>query len=161
MDQDWLMTFHPDKCTALHTTKKEQHFKHNYILHNHKLETLIPAKYLIKVQSNSKWDKLINDVTSKGKKTIGFLKRNLKMSNLYIKTQAYQVLVPPTPGYSSTAWDPHSKESKSKIEMVQKRAARCVCNRYHNTSKSDTDMLENINLLPLSHRRPDIFYSRV
>ena len=36
--------------------------------------------------------------------------------------------------------------------MVQRRAARYVCNRYHNTS-SVTEMLDTLNIPPLSHRR--------
>jgi uncharacterized membrane-anchored protein len=50
------------------------------------------AKYLgITVQSNLKWDKHINNITSKGNEALGFLKRNLKTSNQQIKTQAYHI----------------------------------------------------------------------
>ena len=63
--------------------------QHNYIHHNHIFESVSSAKYLgITVQSNLKWDKHINDITSKGNKALGFLRRNLK-------TQAYQALVRP------------------------------------------------------------------
>jgi hypothetical protein len=51
-----------------------------YIFHNHILESVSSAKYHgITVQlSNLKWDKHINDITSKGNKALGSLKRNLK-----------------------------------------------------------------------------------
>jgi hypothetical protein len=39
-----------------------------------------------------------------------------------------------------------------KIEMVQRRAARYICNRYHNTN-SVSDMLNIINLPSLAERR--------
>jgi hypothetical protein len=46
------------------------------------LESVSSAKYLdITVQYNLKWDKHINDITSKGNKALGFLKRNLQTSN--------------------------------------------------------------------------------
>ena len=43
-------------------------------------------------------------------------------------------------------WDPHSdtRTQINQIEKVQRRAARYVTNRYHNTS-SVTDMLQNLN----------------
>jgi hypothetical protein len=40
------------------------------------------------------------ELTSKGNKALGFLKRNLKTSNQQIKTQAYQALVRPKLEYS-------------------------------------------------------------
>jgi hypothetical protein len=136
-------------------TKKKQPIQHNYILHNHLLESVSSAKYLgITVQSNLKikWDKHINDITSKGNKALGFLKRNQKTSNQQIKTQAYQVLVRPKLEYSCSIWDPHTSESIRNILMVQRRAARYICNRYHNTS-SVSDMLNIINLPSLAERR--------
>ena len=41
-------------------------------------------------------------------------------------------------------WDPHTRTQINQIEKVQRRAARYVTNRYHNTS-SETDMLHNLN----------------
>ena len=51
---DWLMAFHPDKCTVLTITQKKTPFKHDYILHNHILEPVTSAKYLGVSQSNLK-----------------------------------------------------------------------------------------------------------
>jgi len=42
--KDWLLAFHPDKCKDLSVTQKKQPLKHNYILHDHQLETGISAK---------------------------------------------------------------------------------------------------------------------
>ena len=106
-----------------------------YIFHNHILESVSSAKYHgITVQlSNLKWDKHINDITSKGNKALGFLKRKLKTANQQIQTQAYQALVRSKLEYSCSSWDPHTSESIRKIEMVQRRAARYICNRNQNT----------------------------
>jgi hypothetical protein len=47
----------------------KQPIQYNYILHNHIPESVSSAKYLgITVQSNLKWDKHINDITSKATK---------------------------------------------------------------------------------------------
>jgi hypothetical protein len=74
-ERDWLMAFHPDKCSVLSVTKTKQPIQHIYILHNHILEYVSSAKYLgITVHSNLKWDKHINDLALKGNKALGFLK---------------------------------------------------------------------------------------
>ena len=152
-EKDWLMAFHPDKCTFLSVTTKHQPVQHNYILHNHTLESVTSAKYLgITLQSNLKWDKHIDDITSKANKMLGFLKRNLKTPNQHTKSQAYQALVRPKLEYSCSVWDPHTSDSISKIEMVQRRSARYVCSRYHNTS-SVSDMLNTLNWPTLAERR--------
>jgi hypothetical protein len=40
------MAFHPDKCSVLTITNKKNHVKHNYLLHNHTLESVSSVKYL-------------------------------------------------------------------------------------------------------------------
>ena len=83
-------------------------------------------------------------------KCLGFLKRNLKTSNTNIKSQAYISLVRPKLEYACSVCDPTLRNNK--IEMVQRRAARYVCNRYHNTS-SVTDMLQTLTWPTLQQRR--------
>jgi hypothetical protein len=36
--------------------------------------------------------------------------------------------------YASSVWDPYQQNDIHRLEMVQRRAARYVTNRYHNTS---------------------------
>jgi hypothetical protein len=62
-----------------------------------------------------------------------------------LSEKAYKPLVMPTLVLACTTWDPYLKEDKNRIEMVQRRAARCAVNRYHNTS-SVTSMLEELKL---------------
>ena len=63
-----------------------------------------------------------------------------------------QAFVRPKLEYSSTVWDTRTVDSISKIEMVQKRSARYVCNRYQNTSNA-SDMLMTLNWPTLTERR--------
>ena len=49
-------------------------------------------------------------------------------------------------------WDPHTRTQINQIEKVQRRAAKYVTIRYHNTS-SVTDMLQNLNWPSLEIRR--------
>jgi hypothetical protein len=135
-------------------TKKKQPIQHNYILHNHLLESVSSAKYLgITVQSNLKikWDKHINDITSKGNKALGFLKRNQKTSNQQIKTQAYQALVRPKLEYSCSIWDPHTSESIEKLRWSNDELLGTSV--IDTTIPSVSDMLNIINLPSLAERR--------
>ena len=77
------MAIHLDKCTKLTVPRpiKKQQIKHNYILHNHIIESVTSTKYHdITLQSSLKWN-LHYDIISNGNKSLGFLKRNLTVSN--------------------------------------------------------------------------------
>ncbi|KAK3095451.1 hypothetical protein FSP39_014814 [Pinctada imbricata] len=110
-ESDWLMAFHPDKCTKLTISHKKQKYTHHYILHNHILESVDHAKYLgITLQSDLKWNTHYDNIISNANKTLGFLKRNLQTSNTEIKSRAYQALIRPKLEYSCTVWDPHTSQ---------------------------------------------------
>jgi hypothetical protein len=82
-------------------TQKKTPFKHDYILHNHILEPVTSAKYLgVTLQSNLKWNTHVDNITSNGNKFLGYLKRNLQISNPEVKSRAYQALVRPKLEYS-------------------------------------------------------------
>ena len=102
----------------------------------------------------------------------GFLKRNLRINSQTIKEKDYKSIVRPKLEYCSTIWDPkctkNPKEGdKTKhrlvyqLEMVQRRAARWVTGRYHNTS-SVSDILRGLDWRSLEQRKVDfkltIFY---
>ena len=83
---------------------------------------------------------------------MGFLKRNLKIKSQKVKEHAYKTLVRPKLEYSSSIWDPHTKSQINQIEKVQRRAARYITNRYHNTS-SVTNIMQTLKLPSLEIRR--------
>ena len=83
--------------------------------------------------------------SSKANSTLGILHRNLRLSSHTVKTHAYQALVRPDLEYASAVWDTHYNTQK--LEMVQRRAARYICNRWHNTS-SVTGMLSQLEWVP-------------
>ena len=87
--------------------------------------------------------------------TLGFLRRNLPISNTDTKAAAYSALVRPTLEYYASVWSPHTKQSKHKLDMVQKMTARYCTNRYHNTS-SMTEMLGDLQWETLESRRKKI-----
>ena len=86
--------------------------------------------------------------------TLGFVKRNVKTSNVKVKEMAYKTLVRPQVEYASPVWSPHTKENIDKIEMTQRRAARWVKNKF-STYDSVTDMLSELGWRSLECRRID------
>jgi hypothetical protein len=152
-ESDWLMAFYPDKCTKLSISQKKNTINHDYILQNHTLESVSSARYLgVTLQSNLKWTKHIDNITPNGNKSLGFLKRNLKVANTEIKSRAYQALVRPKLEYSCSVWDPHTKDQQQKFEKVQRRVARYVQNNYDYTS-STTAMINTLQWPTLAEHR--------
>jgi hypothetical protein len=60
--------------------------------------------------------------------------------------------VRPSLEYSSAVWDPLQQHDKQRLEKIQRRAARYVTNRVHNTS-SVSDMLDQLEWLSQESRR--------
>ena len=76
------------------------------------------------MSSNLTWKAHISKKCINANKTLRFVKRNVNISDTQVKAQAYISLVRQQQEYCVTIWDPHQKDLKHKIEMVQHRAAR-------------------------------------
>ena len=84
-----------------------------------------PTKYLGTIaQDDGEWREHVTQLTSKGNKTLGFMRRNMKIENKKAKEQAYMMLVRQPLEYASTIWDPHHLTTIKKLENIQRRAAR-------------------------------------
>ena len=86
---------------------------------------------------------------------LGFLRRNLKSTSVETKTNAYISMVRPSLEYCASVWNPNQKELIQNIEMIQRRAARYVSNRFRNTS-SVSSMLDALQWESLESRRTKI-----
>ena len=95
------------------------------------------------LQSNLSWKNHISRITKKSNNMLGFLRRNLRQASEETKAQAYFTMVRSNLDYCSTIWSPYQRDQKHQIEMVQRRSARFVTNRYRNTS-SVTNMLDHL-----------------
>jgi len=154
-EKEWMVEFHPAKCNVLRITRRNQKTIFPYTLHGHVLEEEKSAKYLgVTLSEDMSWNNHIDKVASKANSKLGFLKRNIKVKNSDLKEKAFKAIVRPTMEYCSSVWDPHTKQQSTTLEKVQRRAARWVTGRFHNTS-SVTDMLSRLGWRELAQRRVD------
>jgi len=68
--------------------------------------------------------------------TLGFVRRNIKISNPQVKERSYKAVVGPELEYSQTVWDPHTSGAVKKVDAVQHRVTRYTLNRYIRTSSA-------------------------
>ena len=85
---------------------------------------------------------------------VGVLKRNLKHCPRSIKDMAYKTILRPKLEYASAVWDPFTEDNIRKLEAVQRRAARFVCNSYRQTA-SVSSMLSELSWPLLEQRRAE------
>ena len=90
-------------------------------------------------------------------KTLGFLKRNLRVKSPSLKAKAYTPILRPQLEYCCSIWDPRKgieNNGSRNIEMIQRRAARWALGIYEQTP-SVTEMLKVLNWRTLEQRRTD------
>lgn len=146
------MSFNPSKCQVLHITRAKCPIQTKYILHGTVLDSVSSAKYLgVTNSDNLSWSPNIDSISKKANQSLGFLKRNIKVHNKDLKSTAYTTLVRPQLEYASTVWSPHTATNITKLEAVQRRAARWATRDYQRTS-SVTQMIQDLNWRTLEQR---------
>ncbi|KAL8602911.1 hypothetical protein ACOMHN_062606 [Nucella lapillus] len=151
--EKWSMEFHPQRCSTLRVSRKRDKTTPAYELHGQTIENVSPTKYLgVNIQENMQWEFHIDSITKKASKTLGFIRRNLKIGNKKTKETAYKALVRPLLEYAASVWDPYTANEIEALEKIQRRAARWVVNRHRQTSCVDT-ILDSLNWPPLQQRR--------
>jgi hypothetical protein len=152
-ENKWQMSFNPDKCEVLTITNKRKPIQAAYNIHGVQLKLVETAKYLgLNINCHLSWNLHIDKITKKANSTRAFLQRNLRGCPTNIKAQSYRTFVRPTLEYASMVWDPHTQQNIKKLEAVQRRSARFVCNVYNRTS-SVTALLNELHWQSLKQRR--------
>ncbi len=152
-EKKWMMEFHPAKCEVITISRKKSPIMHTYTLHGHALKHVDHIKYLgLTISSDLRWDRHVDNITSKATNTLNFLRRNINVGNPQVKEQAYKSLVRPSLEYSQAVWDPHTAGLIKKVEKVQRQAARFTLHRYRRTSSVGA-MLTQLEWPSLEERR--------
>ena len=149
------MVFHPDKCKTFRVTRSSNPVEFTYSFRDQNLDTVQHIKYLdMTLSNNLSWKQHIHNITGKTSKTLGFLKRNLRVNSTSIKETAYKALVRPQVEYAAAVWDPGYLNDIKTLESVQRRSARWLLHRYHSTL-SVTGMIGQLGWRSLANRRSD------
>ena len=149
---DWGMKFNEKKCYLLSSKNRSSYF---YEINNAILKRVETNPYLgILFSEDMKWHNHINNVAKKANSTLGFLRRNLRYCPKDCRKNAYLALVRSKLEYGSVVWDPYQQNDINRLERIQRSAARFVTRDYHSRQEGAvTDMLHQLDLLPLQERR--------
>ena len=145
------MEFHPAKCSVMRVATSNDPIMLSYKLKGHQLQVETTIKYLgVDLSGNLDWKPHIDRIVKKSNSMLGFLRRNLRLSSQETKSMANMAFKFGVLCHSMESMA--KKEHIDKLEMVQRRAARFVTNRFHNTI-SVSDMLDHLQWETLEARR--------
>ena len=95
-EEEWLMSFNPDKCEIIHISRKQKPILFQYTLHNQVLKSTNKAKYLgVTITNDLTWNHHINNITNKENASLRFIKTNVKTNSIKTKELGYKTYVRP------------------------------------------------------------------
>ena len=151
--EKWGMSFNVKKCVHVTITKKLKALHYNYSVGDEVIPKEQSTKYLgVTITSDLSWSKHIVNIKNKASRTLGLIRRNLGPCDPSVKEKAYQSLVRPQVEYAASVWSPYTERDITKLESVQRQAARFTLGDYKQTS-SVTDMINKLQWDSLEQRR--------
>ena len=125
-EKKWDMAFYPEKWSAIRVTRSRKPISSTYTLKGHNPDLEDFTRYFgVELQSSMSWNRHTDQAVKKANITLGFLCRNLRISNEQTKTAAYILMVRPIIEYCSTVWTPIPKSTSTRW-------------RWFNDAKPDT-----------------------
>ena len=152
----WGMRFNVKKCDILRICRSQTPISRIYTLGEQPLDQVNEAKYLgITISDELDWSPHIDFITSKASNTLSFLRRNWRSCPQSLRELAYSSLVRSQLDYAAAKWNPYQVGHTQKIERIQRRVARFVCNNYSYYS-SVTSTISTLGWTDLASRRKDL-----
>lgn len=123
----WQMSMNPPKTVCMTITRKKEAIEYEYQVNE--------QNYLgVTIASNIRWDAHISNITSVALRKLFYLRRCLRLAPQSTKLLAYTTYVRPMIlEYANTVWFPYTVTSIKKLENVQRKAARFICDKYKRT----------------------------
>lgn len=125
------MSLNITKTCLVSFHRRQLHTPPKYFVFGSEVSSVSSCKYLgITLTQNLTWSSHIMNVASEANRTLGFIRRNLRLATPSIKTLVYLTYVRPKLEYASAIWDPHQSNLSSALEKVQNRAVRFIYSDY-------------------------------
>ena len=103
--------------------------KFTYTPHSMVLERVSSTKYLgLALTNQLDWNVHIDNITNKANKSLGLLKRNVRIKNVQLKSVAYNSLVRPHLEYAVPVWGPYTKKNIDKLDIDTEESCK-ICPR--------------------------------
>ena len=127
----WGMKFNVDKCHVLHIGRSGICGIRFYEMNQVFLSEVRSATYRgVLLSSDMSWSPHIFSIVHKAHQRLGFIRRNLRGSPFKYREIAYRSLVRSQLEYCATIWDPTLKCDITKLEQIQRKAARRARGEY-------------------------------
>ena len=128
------------KCVVMHTTRSRRPIFVSYHMGDTPLETITTHKNLgIMLSSNLEWGPHVDEVTSKVKRLLGFIRRTVGSNDPATMKKLFVALVRPIIEYCAPLWTPNKESHKHKLEGVQRSFTRyCFPGPWHSRPSYDT-----------------------
>ena len=149
---NWLLSFHPDKCHVLTFGKMENiKYAHRYKLNGEELEHVFSEKDLgVIMDSDLTFEEHILDKIKKANSILGQIRRSFTYLNPKLLRQLYVTFVRPILEYAQVVWSPKLRKYIDLIEKVQRGATKLI-EGFKNLSYQER--LRRLNLTSLEYRR--------
>ncbi|CAG9131177.1 unnamed protein product, partial [Plutella xylostella] len=143
------------KCFSISFGRKRSMFSSTYIINNQTISSCNEIRDLgVIMDSKLLFNNHIDKIVKKAYKLLGFLIRSCKNFNLMKSFKiVYCSLVRSNLEYASQVWNPRYGVYISKIESIQKKFVRYLCNKFRIPRRSYEYHCNQFHLLPLEIRR--------
>ena len=147
--EDWLIRFHPEKCSVLHLGRTNPHS--TYELNGHQLEKSMAEKDLgVTIDDKLTFDEHIQAKIGKARQMWGMIRRTFKYIDHETFPLLFKAFVRPHIEYANSVWFPSGKGTIREIESIQRAASKQVPGLQ---GMSYPDRLKSLRLPTLKHRR--------
>ena len=149
------MTLNPHQCSTMHFSNKRSTVCAKYAINGFPLYCGSGVKYRgVSISSKMSWSVHIDDICTKARKSLRFIRRNLRNYPQYVRIQAYTSLVRTCTEYACFVWDPYQRKHIKQLESVQHHAARSTTGNYDSMKQGCvTNMVTQLGWNLLEHRR--------
>ena len=153
--RDWLLSFHPEKCSVLKLGSKKSlaqyHMSSSVSAEVHTLsETEVEKDLGVLVDNKLNFKQHVASAVSKANRVLGVIRRSFHHLDNSTFVQLYKSMVRPILEYGQSAWQPSLKGLRQDLENVQRRATRLLGNLKEMTYE---ERLKTLRLPSLEHRR--------